>query len=289
MPYLQSMNAGKFIPEERLEALARHYELIGGASPYNGQILDFKERLERELSAAGFNMPIFIGMKNWHPYLKDILPKIYLKGFRDGLAIPLTPYRAASSGAGYKESLETLRSTSELNTLSYQFIEGWHEQEFFVEAEAEEASLALRAVASAERSRTPILFSFHSLPIHRDPADPLSHYAEETRVASALVAKRLGHLKWSVAYQSCPVSAKGGWLGPGIEEEVRTLASRDEKRVLVVPLGFLCDHAEILYDLDHAAREMIEKAGMQYLRARTVLHHAKITVLFRKLIEKASL
>jgi ferrochelatase len=272
-----------------LQALARHYELIGGASPYNDQVLDFKGRLERELSAAGFDIPIFIGMKNWHPYLKDILPQIHLKGFRDGLAIPLTPYRSASSGAGYKESLEIIRSTSELNTPSYQFIEGWYDEELFIQAAAEETVFALRGVPPSARSGVPILFSFHSLPIHRHSADPLSRYPGEVYAASALVAKQLRHSRWGVVYQSRPASAKGGWLGPAIEEEVRALAAKGERRVLVVPLGFLCDHAEILYDLDHAAREVIEKSGMQYLRAKTVLQHPKITVLFRRLIEKASL
>ncbi|MBI4711091.1 MAG: ferrochelatase [Candidatus Omnitrophica bacterium] len=89
-----------------------------------------------------------------------------------------------------------------------------------------------------------------------------------------------------MAYQSRPVSAQGAWLSPEIDEEVKSLAVKGEKRVLVVPLGFICDHAEILYDLDHAARGVIEKAGMEYLRAKTVLHHPKITTLFRKLIER---
>ncbi len=286
LPYLRSMNAGKHVREERLETLARHYELIGGASPYNTQVLDFKGRLERELSAAGLDLPVFIGMKNWSPFLKKILPEIHLKGFRDGLAIPLTPYRSASWGAGYKDILKTICSMPELSSLRYQFIEGWYDEELFIQAAAEEISFALRGIPPSERSGIPMLFSFHSLPIHRHPGDPLFHYAGEVYAASALVAKGLRHSKWSVVYQSRPASAKGGWLGPGIEEEAKTLASRNEKRVLVVPLGFLCDHAEVLYDLDHAAREVIGKNGMQYSRAKTVLHHPKITMLFRMLIEK---
>jgi len=285
VPYLRSMNAGKNVPEKRLAALARHYELIGGASPYNTQVLDFKGRLERELSAAGLDLPVFMGMKNWSPFLKKSLAEIHLKGFRDGLAVPLTPYRSAVCGAGYKESLKILCSEPEMEGLRYQFIEGWYDEELFIQAESEEIAAALGALPPSARSEIPILFSFHSLPIHRHRTDPLFHYPGEAYAASALVAKQLRHSRWSVVYQSCPVSSKGGWLGPGIEEEARALALRNEKRVLVVPLGFLCDHAEILYDLDHAARGVIEKAGMQYLRARTVLSHPKITVLLRMLIE----
>ena len=289
MPFLRSMNEGRGVPEERLKALARHYKLIGGGSPYNAQVSDFREHLESELYAAGIDLPVFTGMKNWHPFLKDVLPEIYQKGFRKGLAIPLTPYRSISSGAGYKESFGFISSASGMNDFSYQFIEGWHDQELFIEAEAEEVSCALQTVAPAERSGTPILFSFHSLPVHHDPANPMSRYAEEARAASALVAERLGHSKWTVVYQSRSVSAQTAWLSPEIEEEVKVLAVKGEKRVLVVPLGFICDHAEILYDLDHAARGVIEKAGMEYLRAKTVLHHPKITALFRMLIEKSDL
>jgi len=286
MPFLRSMSEGRGVPEERLKALARHYELIGGGSPYNAQALDFRGRLERELRAAGIDVPVFIGMKNWHPFFKECLSEIHQKGFRKGLAIPLTPYRSASSGAGYQKSLELIRSASGMNDLHYQFIEGWYDQELFIEAEAEEVSRALQAVVPAERAGIPVLFSFHSMPAHYDTVSPMSSYTEEVRAASTLVAKRLGHPKWSVVYQSRPLSAQGAWLSPEIEYEIKSLAAKGEKRVLVVPLGFLCDHAEILYDLDHAVRGLIEKSGMEYLRAKTVLHHPKITTLFRKLIER---
>jgi ferrochelatase len=286
MPYLRSMSEGRGVPEERLKILAGHYELIGGASPYNVQVSDFRGCLARELCAAGIDVPVFTGMKNWDPFLGDVLSQIYQKGLRKGLAIPLTPYRSASFGAGYKENLESIGSASGMKGLCYRFIEGWHGQEPFIEAEAEEVSRVLQAIDPAARASIPVLFSFHSLPVKRDPTDPVSHYAEEARATSALVAGRLGHSKWNVVYQSCPVSAKEMWLGPQIEDEMKGLAAKGEKKVLVVPLGFLCDHAEILYDLDHEARGVSERSGMKYLRAKTVLHHPKVVTLLRTLIQK---
>ena len=115
----------------------------------------------------------------------------------------------------------------------------------------------------------------------------MSRYAEEARATSALVAERLGYKKWTVVYQSRPLSAQTAWLIPEIGEAIKSLAAKGEKRVLVAPLGFLCDHAEILYDLDHEVREIAEKEEMEYLRVKTVLHHPKITALFRELIEKS--
>ena len=128
MPFLRSMSEGRGIPEKSLKTLAGHYELIGGASPYNGQVLDFGECLAGELRMAGIDLPVFTGMKNWHPFLKDVLAGIHEKGFKKGLAIPLTPYRSASSGAGYEANLEFLFSSSGINNLKYQFIEGWYSQ-----------------------------------------------------------------------------------------------------------------------------------------------------------------
>ncbi|MFH1800778.1 MAG: ferrochelatase [Candidatus Omnitrophota bacterium] len=287
MPYLRAMSEGREVPEDRLMAVAKHYEVIERGSPYNEQVSSFKVRLEQELRSSGIPLPVFAGMKNWHPFFKDVLPEIYQKGFRKGLAIPLTPFRSASFGAGYQKSLESVRSALRMNDLSYHWIEGWYDQRLFIEAEAEEVLRALQTVTPTERSGTQILFSFHSLPVHHDPTDPLSRYAEEACAASALVAERSGHKKWTVVYQSRPVSAGVVWLGPEIEEEVRALAEQGEKRVLVVPLGFLCDHAEILYDLDHQARAVVEGAGMEYLRSRTVFHHPKIVTFVRTWIEKA--
>ena len=288
MPYLRAMNEGWGGAENRLKAVAKHYEMIGGGSPYNEQVSKFQVRLEQELRSSGISLPVFVGMKHWHPFLKDVLPEIHKKGFEKGLAIPLTPYRSASSGAGYKESLGSICSVSGMNDLRYQWIEGWHDQEPFIEAEVEEVSRVLQTIDPAERAGTSILFSFHSLPVSRDPADPMSCYAEEARAASALVAKRLGHKKWTVVYQSRPVSAKTAWLSPEIVEEINSLAARREKRVLVVPLGFLCDHAEILYDLDHQVRMAAKGAGMEYLRAGTVLCHPEIVKLLRTLIQKVT-
>ncbi|OGX11695.1 MAG: ferrochelatase [Omnitrophica bacterium RIFOXYB12_FULL_50_7] len=289
MPYLRAMSEGRGVPEECLKAMAKHYDVIGGASPYNEQVANFKANLEKELHSAGITLPVFIAMKNWNPFFKDVLPEIHKTGYRRGLAIPLTPYRSAASGAGYKGSLEFLMSSPAMAGLNYQFIEGWYDQTLFIEAEVEEVSRVFQTIDPAERAGTPILFSFHSLPSHQDPANPMSRYAEEVRVASALVAEQLGHNKWTVVYQSRPISARTVWMSPEIEEEVRALAAKGEKRIIVVPLGFLCDHAEILYDLDHAVCGVIEKAGMQYLRAKTVLHHPKISALFKTLICQRSL
>jgi ferrochelatase len=286
MPYLRGMTGGQGVPEGRLRMIAKRYERIGSVSPYNDQISDFRGRFIKELRGVEIDLPVFVGMKNWHPFLKDVLAEIYGKGLRRGIAMPLTPYRAASFGSGYREDLESILAGKGTAGLSYHFVEGWYDQKPFIEAQAEEISRVLDTVSLNERAGTPILFSFHALPIVQDPSDPVAAYPEEARAASALVAGRLGHVKWSVAYQSRPASAKTPWLGPDIADEIAELAQKGEKRVLVAPLGFLCDHAEILYDLDYQAKALIEGKQMQYLRSETVLRHPKIAALLASLIQK---
>jgi ferrochelatase len=288
MPFLRGMTEGREVSEERLQRVAKHYEKIGSASPYHDRVADFRKRFIKELRGAGIDVPVFVGMKNWHPFLGDVLAEIRGKGLRRGIAVPLTPYRAASFGAGYKKNLESILSKKNAAELRYHFVEGWYDQKLFIEAQAEAITQVLNTVPSGERVGTPVLFSFHALPMVQDPADPLAAYPEEARAASALVAERLGHAKGSVVYQSRPVSAKIPWLGPDIADEIAGLAEKGEKRVLIAPLGFLCDHAEILYDLDHQAKALAEEKQMQYLRSKTVLNHPKIAALLALLIQKES-
>lgn len=281
MPFLTSMTEGKNVPAERLNAVARHYEMTGGASPYHDAVTGFSKRLEKALKDAGMDLPVFTGMKHWHPFFKDVLSGIHLKGYGKGLGIALNAFGGAAAGIRYRESLEAAKTSLKAPGLEYVFLEGWHEEKLFIEAQAEAIAEIFKPLPENERCGMPLIFSFHSLPVKAG-----SGYSGEARAASALVAQDLGHAKWSVAYQSKPAETSEPWLGPDIGEELERLAKSGEKRVTVVPLGFLCDHVEILYDLDHKARGVAEKNGMEYLRARTVIDHPKITRLLTELIAK---
>ncbi len=284
MPFLTSMTEGKNVSRERLDAVARNYEMTGGASPYHDAVTGFAKRLEKSLKDAGMDLPVFVGMKHWHPFFKDVLSGIHLKGHGKGLAIALNAFGGAAAGIGYRESLETARISLKAPALDYVFLKGWHGEKLFIEAQAEAVSEVFGTVPEKERNGTPILFSFHSLPVKAGPQERGSGYADEIRAASALVAKALGHDKWSVVYQSKPPVTGEPWLGPDIGAAIERLAKSGEKRVVVAPLGFLCDHVEILYDLDCKAKGTADKNGMEYLRAKTVIDQSKITRLLTGLI-----
>ena len=279
LPFLKGRAEGRNISEEKLLASTRRYEAIGGASPYYKEVRRFAERLEKTLRASGLALPVYVGMKHWKPFLAETLLEIRQKGHQKGLAIMLNVFPGAAAGARYKESLQA----SKIPGLDYVFVEGGYDNNLFVDAQAAEVKKVLMTIPDEERASTPVVFTFHSL-----PEGAAQGYVEETKAGSALVADRLSHSAWSVAYQSKPLDAGGAWLGPDISEVIEQLAKVGQKRVVVVPLGFFCDHVEILYDLDIEAGRRARFHNIEYLRPRTVIHHPKITDLFLQWIKNAA-
>ena len=278
MPFLKGRAEGRNISEEKLWASARRYEAIGGASPYHKEVIHFADHLEKTLRANGISLPVYVGMKHWKPFLAEVLLEIRQKGHQKGLAIMLNVFPGAAAGARYKESLQAAK----IPRLDYIFVEGGYNQNLFVEAQAEEVRKTLDSVPEEDRAATPVVFTFHSL-----PENTAQGYAEEARAGSALVAWRLNHSVWSVAYQSKPLDAGGAWLGPDIGDVIERLSKAGDKRVVIVPLGFFCDHVEILYDLDIEASRRARSCPVEYLRARTVIRHPKITDLFLQWVKAA--
>lgn len=278
LPFLRAMSGGKNISEEQLQSSAQRYKVIGGLSPYHNEVMRFAVRLEKKIQDSGIHLPVFVGMKNWRPFLAEVLTGVRQKGHQKGLAIVLSAFPGAVAGARYKESLRA----AQVPGLEYVFVEDWHDHELFIQAQAGEVQKTLEIMPDEERTVTPVVFTFHSLPL----ATGQGSYDQEARKASALVAKQAGHAKWSVAYQSRPPGTSGSWLGPDIYEVIGAMAKAGEKRVIVVPLGFFCDHVEILYDLDCGARRCAQRSGIEFLRAQTVIHHAKILALFKELIRR---
>lgn len=277
-PFLKGMTHDRIIPGAMLQAMTHHYEQIGGASPYYEEVTRFAEQLEQDIRDSGINLPVYTGMKNWHPSLQEVLPMLQERGCRKGLAIILNAFPGAVSGARYKESLQAAQAGLKGPGIEYVFPAAWHDAELFIEAQADEIRKVLGKIQADEGKKTTILFTFHSLPEAEEK--PGSGYAAEILAATELVAKRSGISQWLAVYQSKPSNVSGPWLGPDINEVIRRLAKDGIKKIVAVPLGFFCDHVEILFDLDVRARETAKEAGMEYFRSGTVIRHPKIKELF---------
>lgn len=276
--YLEAFAARASIPPARLAGVLKQYEAIGGSSPYNQAVNAFADEFQKALRGKGVNVPVFVGMRNWNPFLKDTLAEVKRRGLKKGLAIVLAPHRSLASFGKYEEAL------AEADFLTgggaeYAHVSPWHMHPLFIEAHTAAIHRALENT-SARRADTRLLFCAHSIPEHMARA---SRYEEEIKESAALAAQAAGGASWSVAFHSRSGKPGDAWTGPDVQSALAAAAGEGVKAALLVPIGFLCDNAEILYDLDIEARRAAVAAGLEFLRAPTVLSDARIARMFAEL------
>jgi ferrochelatase len=275
-PFIENVTRGIPIPEERLLEVEHHYEAVGGASPFNEFVFRFSHQLRAKLAEKSLNLPLFIGMRNWHPLLKDTLAEIKKKGFKQGAGVILAPHRSDASYEKYVRAVEEANAAVG-GGLQYRYLNAWHLHSGFIEAQAQEIQKVLK-----DKS-TPVVFTAHSIPLEMAQK---CRYAEDVAASSALTAQKLGISKWQVAWQSRSGSPRQPWLEPDVVSVLRDLKSKGEKAVVIVPIGFVCENVEILYDLDVEARHEAEKLGMQYFRASAVMDRSEFVTMFADLIHE---
>ena len=280
--YLRIVTRGVPVPEERLKEVARHYEAIGGGSPYNQYTQGLVEVIKQKLFDRAISLPVFLGMRNWRPFMKETMAEIKAKGFRKGIGIVLAPHRCDASWEKYLGTVEEAQKAVQAE-IEYEYLRPWHDHPGFTEAQAEQIKKIYDDLSPSEIAETHLLFSAHSIPVEMAQK---SKYEAEIKASSERVARELNHKNWSIAYQSRSGSPKQPWLEPDVSSVMGELAASGAKTVLVVPIGFLCDNAEVLYDLDIEAREKAEKAGLRYLRASTVMGHPKFAGMFAELVQE---
>lgn len=281
-PFLAHVTRGLRIPAERLAQVRQNYARIGGASPYNAHAARLAERLAARLREDGHVLPVFVGLRNWHPFLSEVLGPIARSGRRRGVGVILAPHRSPTSFEQYQHNVDEARARASAGGVTYDYVGPWHDHPLFIQAQAEEAARVLDAVPAGERADVHLLCSAHAIPVAMAQR---CRYVEEVETSCRLVAQRLQHPRWSVAYQSRSGRPEEPWLEPDVYAAIRGLRARGASRVLLVPIGFLFDHTEVLYDLDVAAREEAERAGLAYLRAPTVMDHPQTPALFSRLIQ----
>ena len=278
-PFLDNVARGRRIPPERLEEVARHYESMpGGSSPLNALTEAQATRLRARL---GGRTPVYVGMRNWHPYLHDTLAAMARDGRRRALGIILSAFRCEASWERYEADVATAAARLP-SAPAVVYAPPWFEHSRFITAVAERAAAAQAEIPAEVRERTPLIFTAHSIP--RAMADACSYVAEFNAAASA-VARRLGHSRWMLAYQSRSGAPRDPWLEPDIGETIRDLARAGERRVLVVPIGFVVDHVEILHDLDTEARAIATQHGVAYHRAAAVNDHPEFIEMLADLVK----
>jgi ferrochelatase len=283
-PFLEIVTRGRGISAERLEEVAHHYEAMpGGRSPLAELTFAQARGLQHALAEAGPALPVFVGMRNWHPFLRDTLADMERKGATRALAIILSPLRTEASWDRYMQDVAEARAQVP-GAPEVGFAPPWFEHSRFVAAVADRARAALMEVPAAGRAGTPMVFTAHSVPTSMAATSP---YVSDLTAAARAVARRLGHARWSIAYQSRSGSPRQAWLEPDIGDALRRLAADGERHAVVVPIGFVCDHVEVLYDLDVEARRVAEGAGLALHRAAAVNDHPEFVTMLADLVRGA--
>ncbi|MBI3030010.1 MAG: ferrochelatase [Candidatus Rokubacteria bacterium] len=269
-PFLQLVTAGRSVPPERIEEVAHHYEAMGGRSPLNELTFEQAKGLRRLLKRDGVAAPVYVGMRNWHPFLHETLAAMKDLGHRRALGIILSPFQTEASWERYMADVAAAREKVGPVAPEVAYAPAWFDHPRFIEAVADRGRDALAAIPPETRPSAPLIFTAHSVPAAMAGGSP---YVAQFTASARAVAEKLSHPRWSVAYQSRSGSPHEPWLEPDIADVLRNLAQASVSDVVVAPIGFVCDHVEVLYDLDVEARQLAEKLGMRFYRAAAVNDH----------------
>jgi ferrochelatase len=284
-PFLQIVAAGRPIPPARLEDVAHHYEVIGGRSPLNALTRRQAAALADALAARGRALPVWVGMRNWHPFLHETLAEMKDRGRRRAVAVILSSLQTEASWARYVDDVAAARDKVGADAPDVVFAPAWADHPRFVDAMADRTRAALAQVEPARRAAARLVFTAHSVPVAMAAGSP---YTAQLEATARVVAERLGRGGWSVAYQSRSGSPRDPWLEPDISDVIRALAREGARDLVVVPVGFVCDHVEVLYDLDVEARQVAEAAGVGFHRAPAANDHPDFIAMLADLVERTA-
>ena len=252
---LTRVRGGRPPAPELVEEMRRNYAAIGGRSPLTDITRAQAEALGREL---GDGTPVYFAMRNWKPFIADVLAAAAREGCTELVAVPLGPQYSSLSVGKYRDAVEEARPPG----LRVRFVESWHDRRGLIEAFAEKVR-----EARALRPAAAFVFTAHSLPLRAvREGDP---YPEQVAATAAGVAARAGLPRFRLAWQSAGRTPEP-WIVPALEETVAELAREGVSEVVVAPIGFVCDHTEILYDIDVAAADSARRLGITLSRTASL-------------------
>lgn len=284
MPFLENVTRGKNVPRERLAEVAEHYYHFGGASPINQQNRELIGALRAELSEHGCHLPIYWGNRNWNPLLPDAIRQMRDDGVQRALAFVTSAFSSYSGCRQYREDIERARAEVGAGAPFVEKLRKFFNHPSFIEAVVDRVHEALASLSQHHSDRTQLVFTAHSIPMAMANG---CQYAAQLHDACSLVADRVGGLPWSLAYQSRSGSPSQPWLEPDIGDWLREFAKRHRGTdVVVIPIGFVSDHVEVLFDLDCETRSIASACDLQMVRARTVGTHPRFVGMIRELIRE---
>jgi ferrochelatase len=268
-PFLANVLRGRRVSPERVEEVAHHYEIFGGVSPITAITRRQAAGLQERLAAAGHPLPVYVGMRNWHPLLPDTLRDLRAAGLRRAVGFIAAAQHSYSSCQQYRENVATARAELRRDDgdVDVTFVGSWFDHPLFIAATAAPVREALAKLPAHLRSKARLVCTAHSIPTAMAAA---SRYEAQLRESARLVAEQTGIAHWTVVYQSRSGRPGDPWLEPDICDYLRRERAAGLEAAVICPVGFVCDHIEVLYDLDREAAAVSQEVGLAMARAEAV-------------------
>jgi len=254
--------------KERVKDISSHYVKLGGFSPFNELTFKQAKALQNALQQRNLPLPVYAGFRHWAPYLKDVIAEMAEKGHRKMLGIIMAPHRAKVSWEWYQQTVKKGIEAVKGEKPTIDYLDQWYTHNGYVGAIAE----IIKTACGDKLDRAELVFTAHAIPQVAADTSPYSQQYEKTGEA---VAQTIGKKRFSFAYQSEVENSPIPWTQPDINDWLKTKKGEGVDTVVASPIGFLCDHVEVLYDLDIEAKETADAFGIDFIRAGTVGDHPK--------------
>ena len=284
-PFLANVLRGRRVSPQRVEEVTHHYELFGGVSPITAITRLQAEGLQHRLAAAGRPLPVYVGMRNWHPFLPDTLREMHAAGLRHAVGFIAAAQHSYSSCQQYRENVAAARVElrKEGKDVDVTFVGSWFDHPLFVAANAAHVRAALAQLPEPVRGSARLVFTAHSIPLQMANA---SQYEAQLRESSRLVAEQAGMSDWALVYQSRSGRPEDPWLEPDICDYLRHERAAGLPAAILCPIGFVSDHVEVLYDLDREAGDVSRNIGLPMTRAESVNHDPRFLDMMADVVSR---
>jgi protoporphyrin/coproporphyrin ferrochelatase len=269
-PFLSNVLRGRRVAPGRVEEVAHHYELFGGVSPITELTQRQADGLRDRLAAAGHPLPVYVGMRNWHPFLADTLHQMHLDGARHTIGFIAAAQHSYSSCQQYRENVQAARAELQARDgadIDVTYVRSWFDHPLFIQANAAHVREALQRLPIDVRGRARLIFTAHSVPLSMART---SRYREQLLESSRLVAAAAKINDWALVYQSRSGRPEDPWLEPDVCDYLEQEHAAGLAAAVLCPIGFVCDHIEVLYDLDREAAGVCAGLGLPLARAEAV-------------------
>lgn len=285
IPFLENVLRGRNVPRERMLEVAEHYYHYDGVSPINRHCRELIAALRPELDAHGVTLPIYWGNRNWTPLLPDTLRDMGSQGIRRALGFVTSAFSSYSGCRQYRENVQAAQSAVGDSAPRVDKVRVFYNHPLFISANSDRLQASWQQLPAERRARAQLVFTAHSIPLSMaNQCDYVKQLTETCRLVAETLG--LGADRWKLVYQSRSGRPEDPWLDPDVNDHLRTLPSAGVTDVVVMPIGFLSDHMEVLFDLDEEALATCSEIGLNMIRAATVGTHPDFVRMVRELIQE---